>query len=196
NDHFRAMLEVAHGRGFVPDYVVFDSWYSGLDNLKQVRDLGWKWLTQLKTNRLVNLDRTGLRPVAHVETAAQGAIVHLKGYGLIRLFLIVAPDGDKAYWATNDLNMMALTRVRFAGYAWTIEHYHRGIKQYCGVERAQVRAARAQRNHIGLSLRAFLRLEWHCYQTGISWFEAKTAIIRPAVRAYLANPLYTLPATA
>ena len=48
NDHFRAMLEVAHGRGFVPEYVVFDSGYSGLDNLKQVRDLGWKWLTQLK----------------------------------------------------------------------------------------------------------------------------------------------------
>lgn len=64
-----------------------------------------------------------------------------------------------------------------AGYAWTIEHYHRGIKQYCGVERAQVRAARAQRNHIGLALRAFLRLEWHCYRTGISGFEAKTVII-------------------
>jgi hypothetical protein len=92
--------------------------------------------------------------------------------------------------------MSSWMRVRVAGYAWTIEHYHRGIKQYCGVERAQVRAARAQRNHIGLCLRAFLRLEWHCYHTGISWFEAKIAIIRPAIRAYLANPLYTLPATA
>jgi len=131
-----------------------------------------------------------------VETEAQGAIVHLKGYGLIRLFLIVAPDGDKAYWATNDLNMTALTRVRFAGYAWTIEHYHRGIKQYCGVERAQVRAARAQRNHIGLALRAFLRRERHCHHAGISWFETKTTIIRSAVQAYLINLLYILPATA
>ena len=196
NDHFRALLEAADGRGFRPECVVFESGYSSLENLKQVRNFGWVWLTQLKTNRLVNPDRTGLCPVARVETDAQGAIVHLKGYGLIRLFLIVAPDGDKEYWATNDLNMTALTRVRFAGYAWTIEHYHRGIKQYCGVERAQVRAARAQRNPIGLALRAFLRWEWHCYRTGVSWFEAKTAIIRSAVRAYLANPLYTLPATA
>ncbi len=181
NDHFRTMLAVAHGRGFMPECVVFDSWYSSLDNLKQVRDLGWTWLTRLKANRLVNPDRTGLRPVASVETAAQGKIVHLKGYGPIRLFLIVAPDGDKAYWATND---------------GTVEHYHRGIKQYCGVERAQVRAARAQRNHIGLALRAFLRLERHCYHVGISWFEAKTTIIRSAVQAYLTNPLYTLPVTA
>ncbi len=40
--------------------------------------------------------------------------------------------------------MTPLMRVRFAGYAWTIEHYHRGVKQFCGVERAQVRAARAR----------------------------------------------------
>jgi len=59
-----------------------------------------------------------------------------------------------------------------------------------------VRSARAQRNHIGLALRAFLRLEIHCYRTGISWFEAKTSIIREAVRAYLAKPLYTLNSTA
>ena len=135
--------------------------------------------------------------MAYVETEAQGTLVHyLKGDGLIRLFLIVAPDGDKEYWATNDVNMMTLTRVRFAGHAWTIEHDHRGIKPYWGVERAQVHAARAQRNHIGLALRAFPRLEQHCHHVGISGFEAKTTIIRSAVRAYLANPLYTLPVTA
>ena len=150
----------------------------------------------MKANRLVNPDRTGLQPVATVEPSPQGAVVHLKGYGLIRLFLIVASNGDREYWATNDLTMTSLIRVRFADYAWTIETYHRGIKQYCGVERAQVRAARAQRNHIGLALRAFLRLEWHCYQNGLSWFEAKLASIRPAIRAYLTNPIYSLPSTA
>lgn len=56
-----------------------------------------------------------------------------------------------------------------------------------------MRTARAQRDHIGLGLRAFLRLERHCYYAGISGFEAKTAIIRSAVRAYLANPLYIYP---
>jgi hypothetical protein len=36
----------------------------------------------------------------------------------------------------------------------------------------------------------------YCYHKGISWFEAKTSIIREAVRAYLAKPLYTLNPTA
>jgi hypothetical protein len=196
NDHFREMLERAQERGFVPECVVFDSWYSSLENLKQVNGFGWVWLTRLKANRLVNPDRSGLRPVTRIETGASGRIVHLKGYGLIRLFAIVAPDGDSEWWATNDLQMKPLTRVRFADYAWTIEQYHRGLKQFCGVERAQVRAACAQRNHIGLAIRAFLRLESYCYHYGISWFEAKQAIIRDAVRAYLACPRYHLISTA
>jgi putative transposase len=66
------------------------------------------------------------------------------------------------------------------------------LKQCCGVERAQVRAARAQRNHIGMAIRAFLRLERHFDATGISRYEAKARIVRGAVRAYIANPLYGL----
>ena len=56
--------------------------------------------------------------------------------------------------------------------------------------------ARAQRNHIGLAIRAFVRLEMHRIATGMSWVEAKLSIIRDAIRAYLANPTFTLGGTA
>ena len=196
NDHFRAMLVEAHARGFAPACVVFDSWYSGLDNLKLIRSFGWVWLTRLKSNRKVNPDREGLRAVSEVEVGAAGRVVWLEGFGLIRVFKIVATDGDVVVWATNHIEMDDLERVKWAGYAWAIENYHRGLKQFCLIERAQVRARRAWRNHIGLCLRAFLRLESHCYHKGISWYEAKTSIIREAVRAYIANPLYSLIPTA
>jgi putative transposase len=192
NDHFRHMLTSAHERDFMPRCVLFDSWYASLDNLKLVRDLGWRWLTQLKSNRLVNPDGTGLRPLPQVELSATGTVVHLKGYGRIKVFKLVTSDGDIEYWATNDLEMHELQRLHLAELTWTIESYHRGIKQCCGIEKAQVRSAIAQRNHIGLALRAFLRLERFSFITGISWYEAKTAIIRRAVAAYLAHPLYSL----
>jgi len=48
----------------------------------------------LKANRVVNPDRRGLCPVTRVKTDVHGTVVHLKGYGLTRLFKIVAPDGD------------------------------------------------------------------------------------------------------
>ena len=176
--------------------MAFDSWYASLPNLKKIRSFNWIWLTRLKENRQVNPDRQGLRALSTVEIGPAGRIVWLEGYGLIRVFKIVITEDDIEYWASNDLQMSELERVKWAGYSWTIENYHRGLKQFCGVERSTVRAARAQRNHIGLALRAFLRLEIHCYHKGISWFEAKTSIIREAVRAYLAKPLYTLNSTA
>jgi hypothetical protein len=196
NDHFQALVKAAWGRGFRPQCVVFDSWYSSLDNLKLIRSFGWVWLTRLKSNRKVNPDREGLRAVSQVEIGESGRAVWLEGYGLIRVFKVVATDGDVELWATNQLEMSDLERVRFAGFAWTIENYHRGIKQFCLIERAQVRSRRAWRNHINLCLRAFLRLESHCHHKGISWYEAKATIIREAVRAYIANPLYSLIPTA
>ncbi|HEX5505242.1 MAG TPA: transposase [Thermomicrobiales bacterium] len=196
NDHFRAMLEVAAARGFAPACVAFDSWYASLENLKALRGRGWRWLTQFKANRLVNPDGSGTRPLGECAISETGTRVHLQGYGFVLVFLIVSPDGDKEYWATDDLVMGELTRLKYAEWAWGIEVYHRGLKQHCGVERAQVRAARAQRNHIGCALRAFLRLEQHRLVTGVSWWEAKTSLIRDAVRSYLTHPRYTLSSTA
>jgi hypothetical protein len=99
-------------------------------------------------------------------------------------------------WATNDLNLGPSQYAQLSKEAWSIESYHRGIKQCCGVEKAQVRSASGQVCHISFSLRAFVRLKVHRLKTGVSWYEAKTAIIRDAVRQYLAQPLYPLNPTA
>ena len=192
NDHFRQMLIKTGERGFKPECVLFDSWYASLDNLKTIRGFGWYWLTQLKGNRQVDPDRSGNLALSEVEIGEAGRVVHLKAYGLIRVFKIVAKDGSVEYWATNKLEMAEMERLKYAEMSQMIEQYHRGIKQFCGVERCQARRGRVQRNHIWLALRAFLRLEHHSYYKGISWFEAKVSITREAVRAYLAKPLFTL----
>ena len=196
NDHFAALLLAAQGRGFAPRCVAFDGWYASLDNLKLVRGCGWHGLTRLKSNRLVNRDRPGTRAVKDVPVAAAGTEVWLPGYGLVKVFGIASPDGGTEHWATSDLAMTDLTRRQYAEFSWAIESYHRGIKPCTGVERCQCRSAKAQRNHIGLALRAFLRLEAYCFARGVSWVEAKAAIVRNAVRAYLAKPHIQFPRAA
>ena len=188
NDHFAAMIRTAKERGFAPVCVAFDGWYSSLENLKLVRSFGWIWLTRLKSNRLVNKDREGTRALKDTAIAPTGTVVWLPGFGLVKVFGIAATNGSIDHWATNDVGMTDLTRVQFAEFSWAIEHYHRGIKQCTGVEKCQSRTAKAQRNHIGWALRAFLRFEAHCFARGVSWVEAKTDIIREAVRNYLTQP--------
>lgn len=188
NDLFARQLRTAKDRGINPKCVCFDSWFSSLANLKLIRTLNWTWLTRLSSNRLVRVDFAKPQAISTVEIPEQGREVHLPGYGPIRVFRVVATNGDTDHWATGDLTMDALTRLKYADFSWRIEEYHRGIKQFCGVERCQARRAKAQRNHIGFSIRAFLRMECHCFALGISWFQAKLDVIRHAVRSYLANP--------
>ena len=94
NDHFLAMLATAKQRGFQPRYVAFDSWYRSLANLKAIRAFGWQWFTRLKHNRHGDPDQTGNRPLSEVTMDAWGTDLHLKGYGMIRVFRIDTPDGD------------------------------------------------------------------------------------------------------
>ena len=54
NEHFCDMLTLAKERGINPDAVVMDAWYSGLESLKHIGNLGWTWVSNLRKNRKVN----------------------------------------------------------------------------------------------------------------------------------------------
>ena len=192
NDHFLDMLNRAEERGFNPEFVLFDTWYSSIKNLKEIRKKGWRWLTRLKKNRLVNPDNTGNVAIELVTIPPEGMKVHLREYGFIKVFRLVSKDGDTQYWATDVLGMQEKERKKLEKKAWKIEEYHRGIKQFCGVERCQARKNDVQRAHIMMAIRAFLRFEIHRIRTGISWFETKWNIIRNAVNQFIRNPIYVL----
>jgi hypothetical protein len=167
-----------------------------LENLKTIRSYDWQWLCRLERNRSVNPDKKGNVAIEEIEIPEEGRVVHLRGYGMVRVFRTEAKNGHARYWATSDLEMSQNKRDELELAGWGIETYHQGLKQCCGIEQAQARSGGAQRRHLGLSLRAFLRLEAHRLRSGISWYEAKVRIVREAVRVYLVQPLYTLPSTA
>jgi putative transposase len=198
NEHFSDMLYAARERGLNPDYTVFDSWYTSLDNLKQLRGMGWNWFARMKENRLVATEGSaGFKNISDIEIPQQGRVVQLKDYGPIRVFRTIRKgDGEVQYWATADLKMNAKKRDELESMGWGIEVYHRGIKQCCGMEKAQVRTERSQRAHVLLSLRAFLRLEVNRLVRAVSWYEAKFSIVRAAISSFLAHPTIGLLPTA
>lgn len=87
--------------GCEPKYVCFDAWYSSLDNLKKIKKLGWNWFTQLKSNRQIDPDHTGNGCLSEVDLPSEGRMVHLKGYGMIKVFKFVSQNGDISYFANN-----------------------------------------------------------------------------------------------
>ncbi len=153
NDHFRELLKLAKGREVKPEAVITDSWYSSLDNLKYIRDLGWNWVMGLRKNRSVNRKQK----LEDLTIPDEGLTIHLRGYGWITVFRFEAKSGRTDYMGTNIQNptrqqIQSLVRKR-----WEIEVFHRELKQTCGLEHCQSRNGRAQRNHIVLSVLSWIK---------------------------------------
>ena len=81
------------------------------------------------------LDRQGYNQISKLEITSTGSIVHLEGFGSIKVLKIVAKDGDIGYCATNDLTMDQLQRLVLAEHSRAVEDYHWILKQTCNVER-------------------------------------------------------------
>ena len=188
NNHFWDLIDTPKARGFQPEYLLFYGWHSSLVNLRKIDTVGWRWLTRRKHNRRVNPDRARNRPVGDYHITATSTVVHLKNYGMVKVFRIISKDGTAEYWATNDPAMNELGRLKLAEASWEIEDYHRGLKHVTNMENCQCRKGHAQLSHIGLALRAFQVFERYFFRTGYYWTATKKKILPKAVRAFRANP--------
>ena len=86
-----------------------------------MRGHAWRFFTRLRSNRLVNPDDSYNRPISEVEISDEGLVVHLKGFGFVRVFRTVNQDGDAEHWATNDLALSEAEREELARLSWGIE---------------------------------------------------------------------------
>jgi hypothetical protein len=148
NDHFREMLLNAfRDKQLQAHTILFDTWYASEDNLKLIHRMNKVFVTHLKANRLVSLRPKG----AYVSMEAlewsaldlqNGIVVKLKKIPfLVRLFKIVATNGDIDWVITNDLSssIKAQAVQNADDVRWQIEQLHRELKQLTGSEKCECR---------------------------------------------------------
>lgn len=185
NTHLRELLSLAKSRGIKPKAVVMDSWYSGLKNLKAIRSHGWIWVTVLRKNRKVN----GNKRLEHLMIPDEGLQVHLRGYGQVKVFKFVAKNGRIDYVATNQENATYDDVERTMAARWSIEVYHREIKQTCGIERCQARNGRAQRNHIFMAITAWLDKYRRKLKEKLTFYEQDWQVIKNSIKCHITSIL-------
>lgn len=196
NQHFQEMIKLAHHRGFNPQAILMDAWYTTVANLKTIDSYHWNWVGELQTNRLVSLEPHQHLHLEELNITKDGLRVHLKAYGFIKVFKLIAPNGRIGYFATNDQTKTQKDIEKVYALRWKIEEYHRGLKQAAGISRCQARKGRIQRNHIFCSILSFVALEARRLKTDISWYQTKREIIHNALARYLKKPFIKLPTLA
>lgn len=210
NDHFQEMVVRAKGdKHLQARTLLFDCWYASVDNLKLVHRLHLVFVTTLKSNRLVSVSKEA--GYVHLDALSwddhslrHGQLVKLKALPfLVRLFKIVAPDGDIDWVITNrgltsdgsedgpaapQAPLTAQDVQDENAVRWQIEQLHRELKQLVGSEKCQCRKARSQRNHLALCYLAWLSLKVHARKWATTLYAARSNLFRDYLRAELRQP--------
>lgn len=200
NDHFQEMfvnaLDLKHLQART---ILFDGWYASAANLKLIHRRKRIFFTTLKSNRLVSLNKEqGYRHLEDLEWTpdrlTHGVPVKLKEVPFyVRLFKLVAPDGDIDWVITNDLAETVTAQVaeESSDVRWQVEELHRGIKQLTGSEKCQCQAARAQRNHLACCYHAWLSLKVKAKELGQTLYAVRESLFSRYLRAELQSPMVT-----
>jgi hypothetical protein len=111
NDHFQErFVNAGDQKQLKARTILFDGWYAAAENLKLIHRRHWTFFTTLKSNRLGSLNKE--QGYSHLEELqwtsdrlAHGVVVKLKEVPFkVRLFKLVAPNGDIDWIITNDLD--------------------------------------------------------------------------------------------
>ena len=167
NDYFQDMLAEVLAWGLEPAVVTGDSGYSGVDNLKRVRNHSMGFLFALESNRRVAVDKGSWVQVQHLEIPEEGREVWLRGFGPVKLFRTRLKDQRRHYAVhlSDGEPLATFDRAAFLRWHdphWQIEQYHRAIKQVCHVEHCQVRGQVPIRNHIFSAICGYVQLQRLC----------------------------------
>ncbi len=182
NEHFRAMFaHVVAEAKIQARTLLFDAWYSGSDNLKVIHRAGWTFFTTLKSNQLVSVSKAaGYQALSDVAPPpggwSTGLEVRLQKVPFaVRLFRLVAPNGDVEWVITNNFAFTltqqlveTTTRTR-----WQVEEFPRSFKQLTGADRCQCRRAQAQRNHLACCCLAWGLLREFARKTARTIYQAQ-----------------------
>jgi hypothetical protein len=206
NDHFREMvIRAVHDKLIKAKNVLFDSWYASAENLKLIHRMGLFFVTTLKSNRLVSPVKGGgnihLDQIEWTDDdLANGMLIHIKAVPfLVRLFKIVAKNGDIEWTVTNKETKVgsngdhpspitAQDVQNENAVRWQVEQMHRELKQLVGTEKCQCRKARSQRNHMACCYQAWLSIKVEAIKKSVTLYEAQSDLLRDYLRAQLRSP--------
>jgi hypothetical protein len=195
NERYRLLLRVCVHNRIKFRYVVNDAWYASADNMKMVkRDLKRDFVMPLKCNRKVALSQEQKEHGQYVAVSALELpadvtrAVWLEEVGfplLLTKQVFTNEDGSQGtlYLVTSDLTLPADRIQQLYQKRWSVEVYHKSLKQNAALERAPTRTETTQRNHLFASLCAYLKLEGLRWQTKLNHFALKSKIYASAVKA-------------
>jgi DDE superfamily endonuclease len=199
NARYRMLLLACAHNKLRFSYVLNDVWYASSDNMMFIKHtLKKRFVMPLKQNRKVALTleqkQRGQYQAVSLLDLPEGTTrqVWLEGVDF-PLNLVkqrfTNEDGSTAvlYLVTSDLTLNYDQMTALYKRRWSVEVYHKSLKQNASLVKSPTRTETTQRNHLYGSLCAYIKLESLKQKTGINHFALKSKIYLSALRSAYAE---------
>ena len=199
NARFRMLLLACLHNKLRFSYVLNDVWYASSDNMMFIKHtLKKHFVMPLKQNRKVamtleqkqNGQYQAVNQLDLPESSARKVWLEEVDFPLLLVKQrFTNEDGSvgERYLVTSDETLDYDRMTDLYKRRWSVEVYHKSLKQNASLEKSPTRTETTQRNHLYGSLCAYIKLESLKLQTGINHFALKSKIYLTALRSAYAE---------
>jgi hypothetical protein len=196
NELMRIMINQAIKNEVLFRYVLADSWFSSAENMKFIHEKKRFFIFDLKCNRLAiignrnNGNWQGLDDLVLQENTPTK--VWLKDIEM-QLLLIKQVFRNKdgsigiRYLVSNDLSLTSNDFKNIYQKRWSVEEYHKSLKQNTCVTKSPTRTVKTQCNHIFASIMSYIKLECYKFSTKLNHFALKAKLYATAAKVAFAE---------
>lgn len=194
NARFRLLLRVCIHNQIKFKYLLTDSWYASAENMRFIYlDLKKHFVVPLQDNRKVALSEDDQKHGRYVKvdsldlpanTTRQIWLEEVPFPLLLTKEVFKNKDGSTGirYLVTSDLTLDFDRITKLYQRRWSVEVYHKSLKQNAALEKSPTRTETTQRNHFFASLCAYIKLESLKIKTGVNHFSLKSKIYLSALK--------------
>jgi hypothetical protein len=194
NEMMRSMVKNAvENQHLKFGYVLADSWFSSSDNMLFIHKLDKYFIMDMKSNRLcmfstenrnkgqwTGLDKLALQPEQPVKVWIKDLEVEV----LLCKFVFTNRDGStgEMYLVSNDLTLSSEKFQTLYKKRWSVEEYHKSLKQNASLAKSPTRTVTTQTSHLFASLMAYVKLERLKFAHKLNHFALKSKIYFAALK--------------
>jgi len=194
NEMMRSMIQQSVEKQHLKfKYVLSDSWYASSDNMLFINRLNKKFLMDMKSNRRcmfstqdrnkgqwISLDKLPLQAKQPVKVWIKDLEIEV----ILCKFVFTNKDGStgEMYLVSNDLELSADKFQTLYKKRWSVEEYHKSLKQNASLAKSPTRTVSTQTAHLFASLLAYVKLEKLKFVHNLNHFALKAKLYMAALK--------------
>jgi transposase len=196
------MTVQAMANGLIFKYILADSWFASSENMRFIDQREKHFVFDLQANRLAVLSESNRQKNSWVNineldipdnTAVKVWLKDLEFPVLLTKQILTNKYASTAvrFLVSNDFSLSDEQFSTLYKKRWSVEEYHKSLKQNASIAKSPTRTLTSQSNHVFASILAYVKLEKMRFIHKMNHFALKTKIYRAALKAAF-NELYNL----